>query len=685
MKNRVFFSLVICISVVSISNAQFSRTLRDLKNNSSPVDFTLIHKKAINLLHSAAASSDTMFIPGGIANPGLMESMINGDTLTTSPGGRTNPMRVYVLQADSIYIQNAGLNVVNPAGVLTIVGASGGKKPVITPQTVNGVKCGMNTVQGSIKLRNIYMEGMLSDGSFNDNVFVGSTANNLPQFVDVDNCMFEFVSLEWFSCNGYTNGAKFRFTNCYFRNLFNQDTWFGGGVFECNQWIDTIWVENVTVTDGGKIFSQQNSLCKFAYYNHNTIINSNNAWQTGVYYLEGYWVNNFFINQNWVGQDYYNMATGILDPDPAMLTSTISIDTIDVENGTINRQHIHIQPEFMSADSTIDYSKVGLAEIKAFASNNILWTDTVILKAYYHNMTVDAYGPYGTRYVDTCPASWLMWTSATNPPFYLTPQSPPYQVVNIPSIWMNQRTQGLFDNPRFPMIEQSSNYINTQVRTVTPAIKDAATSDQMAKWNACQYGVPGFSSSTNDIVHSSYIFGDYDPVTIPGYKTEDGSGISKFTDLIENFAQTGTLKLSTIDGFPVGALIWDDAALTAYNSATEFNLVHAAYIGSIMNKGHCVCSVPPISGTPRLFALNQNYPDPFNPTTQISYSIPETGLVTLKIYNILGQEVATLFSGMKDAGNYEATFDGSKLASGVYFYRLQAGNQMQVKKMVMLK
>jgi hypothetical protein len=55
------------------------------------------------------------------------------------------------------------------------------------------------------------------------------------------------------------------------------------------------------------------------------------------------------------------------------------------------------------------------------------------------------------------------------------------------------------------------------------------------------------------------------------------------------------------------------------------------------------------------------------------------------VYNILGQEVATLFSGMKTAGDWIATFDGSKLASGVYFYRLQAGNQMQVKKMVMMK
>ena len=101
-----------------------------------------------------------------------------------------------------------------------------------------------------------------------------------------------------------------------------------------------------------------------------------------------------------------------------------------------NKTHIHIQPEFMNADSTINANLCGISHIKAFASNNILWTDTVMMRAYYKNMQVGNYGPYGTRFIDTCPASWLTWTS---------PANPPYQVINIPSIWMNPRTQALFD------------------------------------------------------------------------------------------------------------------------------------------------------------------------------------------------------------------------------------------------
>jgi hypothetical protein len=86
------------------------------------------------------------------------------------------------------------------------------------------------------------------------------------------------------------------------------------------------------------------------------------------------------------------------------------------------------------------------------------------------------------------------------------------------------------------------------------------------------------------------------------------------------------------------------------------------------------------------YKLEQNYPNPFNPTTQIKYSVAQTGFVTLKVYNVLGQQVSTLFSGVRKAGqDYTATFDGSRLSSGVYFYKLEAGNQMLVKKLMLLK
>ena len=88
---------------------------------------------------------------------------------------------------------------------------------------------------------------------------------------------------------------------------------------------------------------------------------------------------------------------------------------------------------------------------------------------------------------------------------------------------------------------------------------------------------------------------------------------------------------------------------------------------------------------PFKFELAQNYPNPFNPATTINYTIQKLGLVTLKVYDILGKEVATLVNETKDAGNYSINFNASKLSSGMYFYKLESGNFSNVKKMIILK
>ena len=88
---------------------------------------------------------------------------------------------------------------------------------------------------------------------------------------------------------------------------------------------------------------------------------------------------------------------------------------------------------------------------------------------------------------------------------------------------------------------------------------------------------------------------------------------------------------------------------------------------------------------PTEFALTQNFPNPFNPTTTISFTLPEANVVSLKVFNMLGQEVATIINEQKAAGAYKATFDASNIASGTYVYTLKVGNFVQSKKMTLLK
>lgn len=114
----------------------------------------------------------------------------------------------------------------------------------------------------------------------------------------------------------------------------------------------------------------------------------------------------------------------------------------------------------------------------------------------------------------------------------------------------------------------------------------------------------------------------------------------------------------------------------------------AGKIGHTTNGGGTTAIVQAKNTMPAGFSLSQNYPNPFNPTTLITYNVPAVGtpyIVSLKVFDVLGREVATLVNETKSAGTYNATFNASKFASGVYFYQLKAGNILQTKKMILMK
>jgi endo-1,4-beta-xylanase len=90
-------------------------------------------------------------------------------------------------------------------------------------------------------------------------------------------------------------------------------------------------------------------------------------------------------------------------------------------------------------------------------------------------------------------------------------------------------------------------------------------------------------------------------------------------------------------------------------------------------------------GNPEVFALGQNYPNPFNPSTRIDYAIPQSSYISLKVFDLLGREVATVIDGFQPAGNYSFTFNGAELANGVYIYQLQANNFVATKRLILLK
>ena len=114
---------------------------------------------------------------------------------------------------------------------------------------------------------------------------------------------------------------------------------------------------------------------------------------------------------------------------------------------------------------------------------------------------------------------------------------------------------------------------------------------------------------------------------------------------------------------------------------TTFNPQNVDYSGGVPT------AVTPNGGVvlPQQFELQQNYPNPFNPSTKIVYALPVAGHITLSVFDVVGREVATLVSGYQEAGKYNVTFNASKFASGIYFYKLTSDNFTQVKKMMLVK
>ncbi|NTV38114.1 MAG: T9SS type A sorting domain-containing protein [Anaerolineales bacterium] len=134
------------------------------------------------------------------------------------------------------------------------------------------------------------------------------------------------------------------------------------------------------------------------------------------------------------------------------------------------------------------------------------------------------------------------------------------------------------------------------------------------------------------------------------------------------FPTSDAVYTAASGGYPVGDLNWFPARYTAWKNDPSTDVEEQG------------------ASVPEEFALAQNFPNPFNPTTQISFTLGQASKVTLEVYNLLGQRVAMLIDGqLRAAGKHEAQFQAIGLASGVYFYRLTAGENMATMKMMLVR
>lgn len=154
----------------------------------------------------------------------------------------------------------------------------------------------------------------------------------------------------------------------------------------------------------------------------------------------------------------------------------------------------------------------------------------------------------------------------------------------------------------------------------------------------------------------------------------DGNNVEKLKTATFNFNITGLPNSSLVIRLKVNnnlepqyaaAVIKSDESVLLKNNPVELNLSGTAVITE--------------------YSLEQNFPNPFNPSTKIKFQIPKDGFVSLKVYDILGNEITTLVNEEKSRGRYEVNFNGSSLANGAYIYKIQSGDFISSKKMILLK
>ncbi|MGB2957826.1 MAG: T9SS type A sorting domain-containing protein [Bacteroidota bacterium] len=176
-----------------------------------------------------------------------------------------------------------------------------------------------------------------------------------------------------------------------------------------------------------------------------------------------------------------------------------------------------------------------------------------------------------------------------------------------------------------------------------------------------------------------------------------GDPVAGTGDLHENFplgvwppsdnktlANSGPFTLAKGDSQEVVAALVISQGTDRLNSVTLLKQ-DVVTISSLHESGIVVNVADNDMPLPEGFSLSQNYPNPFNPSTTIEFALPHAGFATLKVYNVLGEEVAKLIAGDHDAGTFKATWDASGMPSGMYFYRLTAGNFVATKKLMLLK
>ncbi len=577
-----------------------------------------------------AQTVDTLAVTPSPA--GNLNNVINGDTL--AGGVRAHPNRVYQLSRGLVYQVTQPIKVDGPITIIATTGTT--RPPVLAPAILadnSSIDHFFDFIgKGSnVSVSNIYLISFRADGAqlgWSDGMRVSADSIKLK---------LRGVIFDGFTDAGVVlnnQWIKQDIQDCEFRNLMHSTSWFGGQPLMSGNLLhqDTCRIINNTFFCNNSYSWSVRGYCPYALFEHNTMVYGT--------------VNPFLIRQ---------------------------APNIHIKNNIFYAMHsMGGNPDHVINSWFLNYPDTasdGIIHVRAY--------DTV---SYWYHLwgSVAISGP--NSYVDSA-------HGVTAP--MVAPNRRVLDIENNAYFWPQKYynfvtayndTVASYDSVDVPVYGASSEtkmklkrilYLPSWITKYTLWSMDSLMKPAGATVNVSgNLNVdPGFSATnvlnqidTLDAYVAKICTGTLDR---PWFYNPNNALYPPVWPLPENLAYTNaSLQAGGTDGFALGDLNWFPSQKAQWLTTGVTNNA---------------------KGAPATYALSQNYPNPFNPSTTIAYDIAKSGITTLKVYNLLGQEVASLVDGYVPAGNYKVTFDASRLSSGVYFYTLHSGNYVMSKKLMLLK
>jgi Secretion system C-terminal sorting domain len=462
-------------------------------------------------------------------------------------------------------------------------------------------------------------------------VFENQDGEDNPEVGYFEGCIFDYCGIGAESSGAIcvkSDHFEGEFQNCYWRNNSdNHFRYYGRAIsfpYESTGWhYDKLLFENCTFSNLGRIVMQEgNEYSDNVHINHCTLINSLEwVFQSAGWIHNASITNSIFVNANVLGYRALDVCDDTQDYD-------------DFEDGLCDPPGGGLINGITTVDSlgfTVDFTDF---DRKIYIGNN----------CYAFN-------------------DWMLAWYSESPWAKEKIRNRLSEDIYHPSPMLSEDEITFIDS-----VDDSGNKVFTKMNV---------------DWGTIYEEDPNFIvPATNVDTFKQFVEHKWDLNQDIDWSYLPDAGKNQTWPLPENMAYNNiAYQTAAMGGFPLGDLNWYKDQMPAWEAQREKEWED---INNLLN-GNPVSVKETAGAIPVDYKLGQNYPNPFNPTTQIEYSIPEAGYVSLRVYNNLGEVIQNIFSGQQNAGNYIATFDGSRLASGVYYYTLRAGKGSISKKLVLMK